>query len=159
MTDATPRKTPLWLIISLLVNLILIGFLVGSFMRDDGRRHHNRGDGRADISLEDRRVIRSMMRDIAQEARTGDDNRRAAAEALAATLIADPYSEEDAKVAFTAFRDAEDAARRRADLLLANRIASLSPEQRRMVVEIVARERRHRGGRGDKDDRRDRRDR
>jgi uncharacterized membrane protein len=142
MTEpSAPRKRPLWLIVSVLANMLLIGFIAGALLRAP---HRPPGAPR---SIDPQtRVLLEMMRDGHTGARTEVAARREAESAAIASIAAEPFSEADMREKFAALRGADTSARAAIHETLTVRLAMLTPEERRRFADALSEghKRRHR---------------
>lgn len=148
-------RLPVWLIASLLVNMLLIGLFVGGLIAGGpvGRDHPPRLDEgeiartivRAAPEAE-RAEIRGAFRSTWAETRQLRKDRRTAQRRVNEAMIAEPYSAEEMQSAFAAMRDADAALQSRIQTLLADRLGALEPDQRRALADAM--QRRDRRGRG-----------
>lgn len=151
MTEPVSSRLPLWLIISLIVNALLIGLVIGGGLhskrypeRTYTQQPFSRGlpDNLPDA---DRAVVRDVFRTAARHSREERESVRLARRELATALNREPYDRDEVVQAFERLRSADMAVRQRLHEDLANRLEGLSPDQRRAILYTL--------------DRRDRRDR
>jgi len=129
-----------WLTVSVLGNLVLAGLLAGIFLNAspkpgrDGRPDH-RG---AQISREDREVVRALMRESFEAGREALAARRLAERRIAETFRAEPYDEVAARAALQDLREAD----RKASEIMADRMFEGMPEltsaQRALIARLMS---------------------
>lgn len=147
MSEAkTKSKFPLWLIVSLLVNLLLVGFIVGGILRHkhgDDRRYH-REPPRVERSDEDkanRKLVRETLRSAFAEARDERLAERAARKAIGEAIQADPFDREAVTDAFKAMREANQARSAVIDAALVQSLSEMDVSQRKAIAEMLSRDR------------------
>lgn len=155
MTEKTSYRFPYWLVVSLIVNALLIGLLVGGGF---GKRKAASGpsimagDERAiirglEVSLnsEERRVLRRSLRSAFEQTRSQRRELSVARLNLSKALQADPYDRDAVSAAFAQLRTADGNMKIGLQEELADQFAKLSVEERRAIIEDLAnRERRGR---------------
>ncbi|MGE6698849.1 periplasmic heavy metal sensor [Hyphomonas sp. NPDC076900] len=132
--------------VSLLVNLALGGYVAGQHLRPEppksqggeGRPVFERPDGIPDISRDDRREVRALMRRGFESSQAELAARREAEKRFAEVLAADPFDRAAAEVALRELRDADVMLRDRIGLEVLGGISELSPEQRAWVAWILS---------------------
>lgn len=132
--------------VSLLVNLGLGGYVAGQHLRADPPRQERsqerprfeRPEGMPEISREDRRAVRALMRRGFQSAQTELAARRDAESRFAQVLAAEPYDPQAAEVALRELRDADVMLRDRIGLEVLGGISELSPDQRAWVAWMLS---------------------
>jgi uncharacterized membrane protein len=140
-------RLPNWLApaalgVSLLVNLGLGGYVAGQHLRADPPRQERsqerprfeRPEGMPEISREDRRAVRALMRRGFESARPELAARREAESRFAQVLAAEPYDPLVAEAALRELRDADVMLRDRIGLEVLAGISELSPDQRAWVA-------------------------
>ena len=163
MSEDTKSRLPIWLIVSLMVNALLIGLIIGGGLgqRKTGASPSIPGDERALIRGIDeavpsdqrqtvRRAFRRAFEDSRRERRAVRDVRRK----LGSLLSADSYDAAEVQSAFQELRDAESAMKKRMHDVLAEQFGALSEEQRRAIVQDLNRRGARRGPPGGGRDRR-----
>lgn len=138
--------TPAALGVSLLVNLGLGGYVAGQHLRADPpkqerreeRPRFERPDSMPEISREDRREVRALMRQGFQSAQAELAARREAERRFALVLAAESFDREAAEVALRELRDADVMLRDRIGLEVLDGISELSPDQRAWVAWILS---------------------
>lgn len=144
-------RLPNWLApaalgVSLLVNLGLGGYVAGQHLRADPPRQERsqerprfeRPEGMPEISREDRRAVRALMRRGFQSAQAELAARREAESRFAQVLAAEPYDPQAAEVALRELRDADVMLRDRIGLEVLGGISELSPDQRAWVAWMLS---------------------
>jgi uncharacterized membrane protein len=161
------------LIVSLVVNLFLVGITAGllfagsRLMSDRLDRAGRRDGGRLAVAFQalppDRRAaLREMMRGPAREARPDLTEAREARMEAARQIATEPYDARVVAAALARARAADARARSRIDETLAARLAELSPQERALFAQVMMRggrggpRDRHRGDHGDRAGRPDR---
>lgn len=142
MDEQTKTKLPIWLIISLVANALLIGLLIGGGLGQRQSQPPSFGGserafaGSIDrvLSPEDRTQVRRAFRDAYRQTRAQRQEVRAARRDLAALIAADPYDEADVIAAFQALRAADSRAKAGLHDVLAAQLGDLTPEQRKAVL-------------------------
>ena len=142
MSDDTKMRLPLWLIVSLMANALLIGVLVGGGL---GQRKAGppampgseqalmRGIDRT-VPDDQRRAVRQAFRRAFADSRQERIRLRDARRQLADLLAADPYNEAAVQAAFADIRAADDAMKSRLHDVLAEQLGTLSAEQRQVIL-------------------------
>jgi uncharacterized membrane protein len=132
--------------VSLLVNLGLGGYVAGQHLRADPpkqersqeRPRFERPEGMPEISREDRRAVRALMRRGFESAQAELAARREAERRFALVLSAEPYDPQAAEVALRELRDADVMLRDRIGLEVLGGISELSPDQRAWVAWMLS---------------------
>lgn len=132
--------------VSLLVNLALGGYVAGQHLRSEppklqrgeGRPVFERPEGIPEISRDDRREVRALMRRGFESSQAELAARREAEKRFAEVLAADPFDRAAAEVALRELRDADVMLRDRIGLEVLGGISELSPEQRAWVAWILS---------------------
>ncbi|PKP81820.1 MAG: hypothetical protein CVT79_08690 [Alphaproteobacteria bacterium HGW-Alphaproteobacteria-18] len=138
--------TPAALGVSLLVNLALGGYVAGQHLRGDppgqargdDRPRFERPDGMPEISRDDRREVRALMRQGFGSAEAELAARREAEQRFAQVLAADTFDRQAAEVALRELRDADVMLRDRIGLEVLGGISELTPEQRAWVAWMLS---------------------
>ncbi|MBY9067314.1 periplasmic heavy metal sensor [Hyphomonas sp. WL0036] len=138
--------TPAALGVSLLVNLGLGGYVIGQHLRPEPpakeRPHRKpefeRPEGIPELSREDRRQVRQLMRQGFGAAQVELAERREAEKHFASVLMADPYDRMAAEVALRELRDADVRLRDRIGLEVLGGVDQLRPDQRAWVAWILS---------------------
>lgn len=154
------RTLPVLLILSLLVNMLLIGILVGQALAGSGPRDMP-ADGppppveaRMALSLlstlddEDRRKVARVFREAMRGNRAQMVERHQARRAITQALSAEPFDTAQMQAAFARLRKADAALQEGIQDTLAEEMAQLSPDQRAALAELLQRKfagHRHRG--------------
>lgn len=148
MTE-TPVKRRRWLypvlFLSLALNLLIVGMVVGWMASPHGPRGSNFGGARGLVGEPFLRALpddqrRALIRDMAREApriRESRDSLRTRFNAFLEALRADPY---DTDRVAALLRDQRDAALRRNEMgeqLLLERLAAMTPDQRRAYADAL----------------------
>lgn len=145
-------RTPIWLIVSLLANMLLIGVVAGGLLAGGGeQRHHpprlNEGDVVRSIvraaPSEERAEMRRAFRQAWRESRELRRARSEARQRVNAAMTVEPYDAEAMQEAFANLREAEIALQARIQTLLAHRLSALEPDQRRALASAMAARRGH----------------
>lgn len=149
-TATAPRRTPWWLIASVLLNCLLIGVLVGGRIAE--RRAapetppaaaHHRGEMRlargllATLPEADRREVGRIFFTSMAANRDLFEARRDARSALGEALALDPYDETAVRSALDSLQAADRNLQAALQDTLADQLAQLSPEQRRALGEMI----------------------
>lgn len=132
--------------VSLLVNLALGGYVAGQHLRADPPPQERRGErprferpeGMPELSREDRREVRALMRQGFEAAQAELANRREAERRFAIVLAADPFDRQAAEVALRELRDSDVMLRDRIGLEVLGGVSELSPDQRAWVAWILS---------------------
>ena len=151
------RQIPLWLTLSIMANLLLVGLVAGMLLRGqpagpppDGMRGQ-RPPMFEGASPEDRVLVRRMMMEAFRSAETEVEKRRAARVALGEALQIEPYDREAVRRAFVGLRTSDEAVHSEIHETLVDRLDELGIEQRKALAEMLSREpgdHRRRKGRG-----------
>ena len=163
MSEDTKSRLPIWLIVSLMANALLIGLIIGGGLgqRKSGANTSIPGDERALIRGIDeavpsdqrqtvRRAFSRAFEDSRAERRAVRDVRRK----LGSFLSEDSYDATEVQMAFEELRDAESAMKKRMHDVLAEQFGALSEAQRRAIVQDLNRRGARRGPPGGGRDRR-----
>jgi len=157
MSEQTTSKLPIWLVVSLIANALLIGVLIGGGL---GQRKAGPPAGGGipgneqalmrgiDRSLPDdqRRLVRRAFREAFAESRAERVAVREARQRLSRLLAAETYDAEAVRESFKRLREADTAMRARMQDVLAEQFGTLSLSQRRAIIEDLSRRRPRRGG-------------
>ncbi len=156
MSDARTSKLPIWLVISLIVNALLIGVLIGGGLgqRKAGPPPGGAGGGEQalirgiDQSLpyDQRRTVRRAFRQAFADSREQRIVVRDARQRLAQLLAAETYDADAVRESFRELREADAAMRAQIQDVLAEQFGTLTAEQRRAIIENLDRRGRRRGG-------------
>lgn len=142
MTPAT-----LTLLISLAINLVLVGLFAGLMLKQANGRPGGPEPRRAPaidrLSDADRREIIELLRNAHMAATPQRTAHRSARQTLFETLETDPYNAEETKAAFDALKQADIALRDRLQQSFLDDLKTLSPDQRTFLAHRLLR----RGGR------------
>lgn len=153
MTAVTPSRLPIWLIVSLLVNALLIGVLIGGGLGQRKAGPAMAGPGGEDMLVrgidravpdEQRRAVRRAFRRAFADSRQERIQVRNTRQRLAALLAAEDYEASEVQSAFEDLRAAEAAMKARLHDVLAEQLATLSPEQRQAILSDMDRRDRRR---------------
>ena len=139
----SPRRRPLWLIVSLMANMILVGLLAGVLLQAGPKGKPldrpaeriswgSREDGSHDAM---RRVFREAFRASAEERAARADVRNRLAEAVSA----DPYDADAVRETFRELRGADDSVNEATHEAMVNLFATMSVEERHNMAEILRR--------------------
>lgn len=160
MSEATKTRLPIWLIVSLMANALLVGVLIGGGLGQTRAGPANVGPGgeRAlvrslDQAVPDdqRRTVRQAFRRAFASSRQERVRLRDARRQLGRLLGADPYDPDAVAAAFKDMREADAAMKASMHEVLAEQFGTLSAEQRRAIIEdFNRRSERARGPRGDR---------
>ena len=144
MSESTKSRLPIWLIVSLLVNALLIGLLVGGGL---GQRKAGPGPGGGGgdeqalirsidqaLPSDQRQAVRQAFRRAFADTRQERVRVRDARRALGRLLSADPYDSAAVENGFRELREADSAMRARMHDELARQLGALSVEQRRAIL-------------------------
>lgn len=137
--------TPAALGVSLLVNLALGGYVAGQHLRPEpakpaggARPAFERPEAMTEVSRDERREVRALMRRGFQAAEAELAARREAEKNFAEVLAADPFDLAAAEVALRELRDADAMLRDKIGLEVLGGMSDLSPNQRAWVAWILA---------------------
>lgn len=146
MSGARNWLVPAALGVSLLANLALGGYVAGQHLRPeppgkerrDDRPKFERPEGIPEISREDRREVRALMRRGFESAQAELAARREAERRFAEVLGAETFDRAAAEVALRELRDADVMLRDRIGLEILGGMNDLEPEQRAWVAWILS---------------------
>ena len=153
MSEGTKTRLPIWLIVSLLVNALLIGLLIGGGL---GQRKAGPGviAGGAEQALmravdrgvasDQRGNVRTAFRRAFADTRPERVRIRNARRELAKLLAARDYDSRAVEAAFAELRDADAAMKAQMHSVLAEQFQELTPDQRRAVVRDMSQPRQRR---------------
>ena len=162
MNEVTTSKLPIWLVVSLIVNALLIGVLIGGGLGQRKAGPPPGGPGGSeqalirgiDQSLPDgeRQLVRRAFRQAFAESREQRVAVRDARQRLGRLLAADSYDTDAVRESFRQLREADSAMRGKIQDVLAEQFGALTAAQRRAIIEDLNRRGRRRAG--PEDDRR-----
>jgi uncharacterized membrane protein len=174
MTDAQPGKavpsrTATWvkvvLVLSLGLNLAVLGVIAGAWLSPDGPRQTRIDTAARDLGAtpfvraldpEDRRALFQAMRREAEPLRQNRDELRLRFEALLGALRADPFDPSEVQSLLALQRGAATERQMIGERLLVDQLAAMSPEARDAFADRLE-DALRRGGRDrDREDGRDR---
>lgn len=156
MSESGTSRLPIWLIVSLMANALLIGLIIGGGI---GQR---RGGAAVSIPGNEQALVRGIERSLPDEQRTEvrrafrrafADTRpqrlrlRAARQNLGPLLSAEDYDPVAVQEAFGELRAADDAMKARMHDVLAEQFGALTPEQRQAIIRDFNRRGERRNGR------------
>ena len=134
-----------FLIVSLALNLILIGIFGGMMLNrkaPHGGKHLGAPTSQTAPTPAERRLTSSILREIHQNAADEREAHRAAQQALYATLTAEILDTPLAEAQFNTLRQTEDAMRKRMQAALLTKIPDLPATQRaNIATHLIAGER------------------
>ncbi|MEO9969774.1 MAG: periplasmic heavy metal sensor [Hyphomonadaceae bacterium] len=138
-------KRPVILLVSLAINLVLIGLVAGSLLNrssdDRPAARHGTLAERPDVSPSVRRAVNNALR----SARTGVPEARQrnedARRALYGVLTADVFDPDAARTAFGVMRDAETAFQMETQESLIQAMSEMSAEERASIARRLTRQR------------------
>ena len=151
MSETPKSSIPVWLVVSLIVNALLIGLLIGGGLgqRKAGPNPIGAGGAGAEQALirgidqslpaDQRRTVRRAFRDAFQGSRTERLRVRDARQNLARLLAAESYDADAVQQSFAELREADSAMKAQMQDLLATHFGSLSLEQRRAILQDLNR--------------------
>ncbi|MEL6413467.1 MAG: periplasmic heavy metal sensor [Pseudomonadota bacterium] len=160
MSEDTKSRLPIWLIVSLMANALLIGLIIGGGLgqRKSGASPSIPGDERAlirgideAVPSDQRQTVRRAFRRAFEDSRTERRAVRDVRRKLGALLSADPYNAAEVQTAFQDLRDAESAMKKRMHDVLAEQFGALSEAQRSAIVQDLNRRGGRRGPPGGRD--------
>ncbi|MEL6724866.1 MAG: periplasmic heavy metal sensor [Pseudomonadota bacterium] len=145
MSEASKSRLPLWLIVSLLVNALLIGLLIGGGLGQRKGGPSPGGAGATDeralirsidqaLPNQERQAVRQAFRRAFADTRQDRERVRDARRSLGRLLGADPYDADAVEAGFRELREADAAMRARMHQALAEQLGALSVEQRRAIL-------------------------
>lgn len=141
-TPVSPRRMPLWLVISLMANMALVGLVAGLLLRagpsqvSPGSRSPERfiWASRDDSS---RNAIEMVFREAFQasdaERKARDESRKA----LAIAVTSEPYDAEAVRKAFASLREADDSVNEATHEAMVDLFATLPLEDRKHMARIL----------------------
>jgi uncharacterized membrane protein len=160
MSEDTKSRLPIWLIVSLMANALLIGLIIGGGLgqRKSGPNPPIPGDERAlirgideAVPSEQRQTVRRAFRRAFEDSRSERRAVRDVRRKLGRLLSAEDYNAADVQNTFRELRDAESAMKKRMHDVLAEQFGTLSDAQRRAIVQDLNRRGARRGPPGDRD--------
>ncbi|MCR9195723.1 MAG: periplasmic heavy metal sensor [Hyphomonas sp.] len=156
MSDAKTSKLPIWLVVSLIVNALLIGVLIGGGLGQRKAGPPPGGPGGSEQALirgierslpdDQRQIVRRAFRQAFVESREQRIAVRDARQRLARLLAAETYDADAVRESFQKLREADAAMRAQMQDVLAEQFGTLTAEQRRAILEDLNRRSRRRGG-------------
>lgn len=136
----SPRRVPFWLTLSLMGNMLLFGLMAGLLLRSgpssDGPRV--RPDIERTLSEEDRRELRSLMRELYRLTEAQRDERHAIRQELSEALRREPFDEAAVRAGFEKLRLADEAVHTKMHEAMILRLKTLPPERRERVAGLLA---------------------
>ncbi|MHA7901218.1 MAG: periplasmic heavy metal sensor [Henriciella sp.] len=157
MNEATKSKLPIWLIVSLLANALLIGVLIGGGLgqRKAGPPPGGAGQEQAlirgidqAVPADQRRAVRQAFRRAFADTRQERIRVRDARRELGQLLAAESYDADAVAAGFKELRDADAAMKARMHDVLAEQFGQLTAEQRRAILRDASRRDRRRDAAG-----------
>jgi len=148
MTEKTGSRLPVWLLVSLVINALLVGLLIGGGLA--GRKAVQpasvsgeefdmaRGISRA-IPEAQRAVVRRALRQAYSETRSQRRELRLARRDLGRLVGAETYDRGAVLAAFARLRVADEQVKARLHVALTEQLSELSAEQRRAVLHSIER--------------------
>ena len=143
MSETSKPRLPIWLIVSLMANALLIGLIIGGGLGQK-RAGPPVGGGGSEQALmrgidqsipsDQRRAVRQAFRRAFADTRQERIKLRNARRDLGRLLAADPYDADAVAAGFAAMRDADAAMKARMHDVLAEQFGTLSAEQRRAIM-------------------------
>lgn len=159
MSETSKPRLPIWLIVSLMANALLIGLIIGGGLGQK-RAGPPVGGGGSEQALmrgidqsipsDQRRAVRQAFRRAFADTRQERIKLRNARRDLGRLLAADPYDADAVAAGFAAMRDADAAMKARMHDVLAEQFGTLSAEQRRAIMRDFNQRARGLGGRNDR---------
>lgn len=156
MSDTKTSKLPIWLVVSLIVNALLIGVLIGGGLGQRKAGPPPGGPGGSEQALirgierslpdDQRQIVRRAFRQAFVESREQRIAVRDARQRLARLLAAETYDADAVRESFQQLREADAAMRAQMQDVLAEQFGTLTAEQRRAILEDLNRRSRRRGG-------------
>lgn len=163
MSESTKTRLPIWLIVSLMANALLVGLIIGGGLGQKRAGPTNIGSGgeqalvrSLDQAVPDdqRRIVRQAFRRAFANSRQERVRLRDARRQLGRLLAADPYDSEAVAAAFRDMREADAAMKADMHETLAEQFGTLSVAQRRAIIQDFNDRSRRRGdARGPRGDR------
>ena len=152
MTSPAPKQPlPIWLIVSLALNLLLVGGIAGWTLApraaplvettqwskpNSAADHSDRAERR-----ETRRAARDRLRETWRATRETRRELQTAREALKTAIITEPYDEARVATAFQTMRDAEARLERTTQDYLLTTLGKMRQEEREALAESMLRDR------------------
>lgn len=156
MSDTKTSKLPIWLVVSLIVNALLIGVLIGGGLGQRKAGPPPGGPGGSEQALirgierslpdDQRQIVRRAFRQAFVESREQRIAVRDARQRVARLLAAETYDADAVRESFQQLREADAAMRAQMQDVLAEQFGTLTAEQRRAILEDLNRRSRRRGG-------------
>ena len=149
-----PRWMRVLLVLSLALNLLVAGFIVGDVLTDGGRGRAPRpiemtlGPFARAMDAEDRRAILGSLRGNPDLRPLSRDQRSAAFGEILFTLRAEPFDRTHAEAALSAQAERVQGLERAIQGALVDRLATMTPEQRAAFADRLEVELEHRPGPG-----------
>jgi len=152
MTETKASRLPIWLVVSLIVNALLIGLIIGGGLgkRRDGPPPHPGGSEmeiargmESVVEGEDRAAMRQALRAAFERSRGERRELRQARRDLSQLLGAEPYDREAVLAGFARLRTADSNMKAGLHDELAIQLEKLSAEQRRAMLRFVENSARH----------------
>jgi len=155
MSETSTSRLPIWLVVSLIVNALLIGLIIGGGLGQrkagpppgggpGGEQALMRGIDRS-LPDDEARLVRRAFREAFEDSREQRIRVHDARRRLATVLSAEPYDPAAAREGFQQLRDADAEMKAKVQDLLAEQFGKLTVEQRRAVIKDMNRRGRGRG--------------
>lgn len=135
----------LGLIISLIVNALFVGLIVGGMLGKPRHGHGGPGRGNPDFAIargiqsvvpeSERDEIRSAFRAAFMESRELIGKKREAQSRLSEALVATPFDKAAVDEAFAEIREADNVLKERFQSVLSERLAEMDPSERQALGE------------------------
>ncbi len=149
MSEGTTSRLPIWLIVSLMANALLIGLIIGGGL---GQRKAGPAAGPAigneqtlmrgidqAVSIDQRDEVRRAFRRAFADTRTERVRLQQARRDLGRLLSAADYDAAAVEAGFAELRAADDAMKARLHRVLTEQFGTLSAEQRRLIIRDFSR--------------------
>lgn len=157
MSEASKSRLPIWLVVSIVVNALLIGVLIGGGLGQRKAGPPPIGPGGGEDALirginqvvpdDQRQTVRRAFRRAFSESRTERIQVRESRQALVRALSAEDYDAETVQQRFADLRAADAAMRSRMHDVLTEQFGTLTLEQRRAIISDISRRESRRGQR------------
>ena len=141
-TPASPRRVPLWLVISLMANMALVGLVAGLLLRSGPRQAlpESRSPERFVWASRDdggRDAIAMVFREAFQASDAERKGREEARRALAKAVTSEPYDADAVRKAFASLREADDSVNAATHEAMVDLFATLPLEDRKHMARIL----------------------
>ncbi|MGH1422940.1 MAG: periplasmic heavy metal sensor [Hyphomonas sp.] len=138
------RQLPFWLMLSVMINLALLGLAAGLLLKRSDHRPPKHADRHGERSLtehEDYKFVGEVIREAFAAAEPELQARREAGKALGTVVAADPIDMDDVRVKILKMREADEALHDALDAAIVPRLETMTVRQRAVFARTLSRDR------------------